>query len=48
LVETGDAASQMVEATRAHVINLVNNFFHERLTGVPTIHEYITQHQAEP
>jgi len=48
LVETGDAASQPVEAARAQVINLVNNFFHERLTAVPTIHDYIAHHQAEP
>jgi hypothetical protein len=48
LVETGDAASQPVEAARAQVINLVNNFFHERLTVVPTIHDYIAQHQAAP
>jgi hypothetical protein len=48
LVETGDAASQPVEAARAQVINLVNNFFHERLTAVPTINEYIAHHQAKP
>ena len=48
LAETGDASSQPVEAARAHVINLVNNFFHERLTAVPTIAEYIVRHQTEP
>jgi hypothetical protein len=48
LVETGDASSQPVEAARAQVINIVNNFFHERLTAVPTIQEYIVHHQAEP
>ncbi len=48
LVETGDAASQPVEAARAQVINLVNNFFHERLTAVPTIQDYIAHHQAAP
>lgn len=46
LSETGDASSLPVEAARAQVINLVNNFFHERLTAVPTISEYIGQHQA--
>ena len=45
LVETGDAVSQPVEAARAHVINLVNNFFRERLTAVPTIREYIQARQ---
>jgi hypothetical protein len=48
LVEAGDASSQPVEAARAQVINIVNNFFHERLTAVPTIQEYIVHHQAEP
>jgi hypothetical protein len=47
LVETGDAASQPVEAARAQIINLVNNFFHERLTAVPTIDDYIAHHQAQ-
>jgi len=45
LAETGSADSQPVEAARAHVINLVNNFFHERLTAVPTIREYIEASQ---
>jgi hypothetical protein len=46
LVQTGDAESQPVEAARAHIINLVNNFFHERLTAVPTIREYIEARQG--
>jgi hypothetical protein len=46
LAETGAADSQPVEAARAHVINLVNNFFHERLTAVPTIREYIQARQS--
>ena len=45
LAETGSADTQPVEAARAHVINLVNNFFHERLTAVPTIREYIEASQ---
>jgi len=46
LAATGDAASQPVEAARAQVINLVNNFFYARLNAVPTIAEYIQRHQA--
>ncbi|HSR47876.1 MAG TPA: hypothetical protein VLL77_07780 [Anaerolineales bacterium] len=46
LTETGDAQSQPVEAARDHIINLVNNFFHERLTAVPTIQAYLEQQQA--
>ena len=45
LIESGDADSRPVEAARAHVINLVNNFFHERLAAVPTIREYIEARQ---
>ena len=29
------------EAARARVINLVNNFFHDKLTGLPEIAEYM-------
>ena len=31
------------EAARAEVINIVNNFFYERLNSVPAIKEYIDQ-----
>ena len=34
-------SSDPVQAARAEVINLVNNFFYERLTGLPTIKEYM-------
>jgi hypothetical protein len=34
------------EAARAEVINVVNNFFYERLTSVPTIREYIDERQT--
>jgi acetolactate synthase small subunit len=34
-----------VQAARARVINVVNNFFHERLTALPTIKEYIDERQ---
>ncbi len=36
-----DALSPRAEAARAEVINLVNNFYYERLTGVPSIKEYM-------
>ncbi len=31
-----------VEAAQTHVINVVNTFYREKLTGMPTINEYIT------
>ncbi len=34
-----------VEAARARVINVVNNFFHERLNALPTIKSYIEERQ---
>jgi hypothetical protein len=34
-----------VEAARAEVINVVNNFFYERLTALPTIRAYIDSFQ---
>ena len=33
--------SPQAEAARAEVINIVNNFFYEKLTGVPEIKAYI-------
>jgi len=36
-----------VVTARAEVINLVNNFFHERLTAVPAIRTYIENVQVE-
>jgi hypothetical protein len=33
--------SPQASAARAEVINVVNNFFYDKLTGVPTIREYI-------
>jgi len=38
---TGQAWAAQVEATRAEVINLVNNFFYDRLTGYPTVRIYM-------
>jgi hypothetical protein len=37
--------SPQASAARAEVVNIVNNFFYEKLTGVPTIHAYITDLQ---
>jgi hypothetical protein len=36
-----DSLSPRAEAARAEVINLVNNFYYERLTGVPSIKQYM-------
>ncbi|MDQ3880010.1 MAG: hypothetical protein M3295_02880 [Chloroflexota bacterium] len=38
---SGDTSDAEVEACRSRVINVVNNFFGERLNGVPTIKSYI-------
>ena len=46
--ESGQALTAQAEAARAEVINVVNNFFHERLTAVPTIKAYIEGIQAKP
>jgi hypothetical protein len=37
----GHELSPQAEAVRAEIINLVNNFFYEKLTGVPEIRTYI-------
>ncbi len=42
----GQALSGPAEAARAEVINLVNNFFYEKLTAVPTIKAYMEGIQA--
>ena len=40
--------SPQANAARAEIINIVNNFFHDKLTGVPTIRDYIgTLQEAE-
>jgi hypothetical protein len=41
LGSSGSVQSQPVETARAQVINIVNNFFYERLTAVPSIKVYI-------
>ena len=42
-----DRWKAQVTIARAEVINLVNNFFHERLTAVPSIQAYIESVQTE-
>lgn len=39
--KTGQALNAEVEAARAEVKNIVNNFFYEKLTGLPTIKAYM-------
>jgi hypothetical protein len=46
--ESGQRMHTDVEAARAEVINLVNNFFYEKLNAVPSIKVYIDEIQAEP
>jgi hypothetical protein len=36
-----EAWAAAVEAARARAINVVNNFFHERLTALPSIKQYM-------
>lgn len=43
----GQELSPQAEAARDEVINLVNNFFYEKLTGVPQIKEYLEQLTAK-
>jgi len=45
--DLGAGLSSDAEAARAELKNLVNNFFHERLVGIPTINEYIGRLQSE-
>ncbi len=39
----GEPLSNRAEAARAEVINLVNNFYYARMTGVPTIKAYMDE-----
>ncbi len=43
--ESGQAMHAEVEAARAEVINIVNNFFYEKMTAVPSIKVYIDEVQ---
>ncbi len=45
--EAGEARTAAVEAAQGRVVNLINTFFRDRLTAVPTIREYIEAMQAE-
>lgn len=46
--QSGQELTAEAEAARAEVINIVNNFFYERLTAVPAIKEYIEGIQSNP
>jgi len=39
--QKGQELAAPVKAARAEVLNIVNNFFYEKLTAVPTIKTYI-------
>jgi len=43
--ESGHEMHEEVEAARAEVINLVNNFFYDKLTSMPTIKSYMEEMQ---
>ena len=45
--EGGQSMHADVEVARAEVINIVNNFFYDKLTAVPSIQGYIADFQAE-
>lgn len=45
--ETNEALTNEAEAARARVINIVNNFFYEKMTAMPKIEQYILEIQAE-
>jgi hypothetical protein len=45
--ESGQGMMPATEAARAEVINIVNNFFYERLTALPSIRSYIDRYQPE-
>ena len=46
--ESGQGMHADVEAARAEVINIVNNFFYEKLNALPSIKVYIDELQGEP
>jgi len=39
--------STQVETARSEVINIVNNFFYDKLSALPTIKEYMETFTAE-
>jgi hypothetical protein len=44
--DTYETLSAEAEAARAEVINVVNNFFYDKLTGIPQIKSYIDGFQT--
>ena len=51
LLEQAEAGADLtaeVEGARAQVINVVNNFFRDRLVAVPTIRDYLAGFQTKP
>ena len=44
--ESGKAMHENVEAARAEVINIVNNFFYQKMTALPSIKIYIEDFQG--
>jgi hypothetical protein len=42
-----DTLGVQAEAARAEVINVVNNFFYDRLTGLPEIRSYMEEMQKD-
>jgi hypothetical protein len=46
--ESKDELSAEAEAARAHVINIVNNFFYEKMNSIPTIKIYMDDFQNNP
>jgi hypothetical protein len=47
LQELGEKRVAEVEAAQTRVINVVNTFFHDKLTGMPTINSYISDIQSK-
>jgi len=45
--ELGQSLSVPAEAARAEVINIVNNFFYEKMVGLPTLKTYIEERQGD-
>jgi hypothetical protein len=45
--ETTDELSAETEAAREHVINIVNNFFYEKMNSIPTIKAYMDDFQKQ-
>jgi len=44
--QQGNALNAEAEAARAEVINIVNNFFYEKMTGMPKIKDYLERQGA--